>query len=151
MPGFLRINHDNAQKANLQARLFAGTAPFGSIAVEGFLSLLALCLGLRAEQMCHLPQGKRKRGGEVPTRWESASGVKTPASWTWSSLGGLFSCSISSSGNTSLLEGHTAEIFLQVESTDIKHLGLKRLLDYFSSTSFFLSFEAWGFSWCCYF
>lgn len=53
------------------------------------------------------------------------------------------SCSVCLPGNTSPEKGRAAEIFVQVESTDIKHFGLKRLLDYFFSASFFLPLKPW--------
>lgn len=44
-------------------------------------------------------------------------------------------------GNAALVKGHGIEIFVQVKSMGVKHFGLKRLLDYFFSTSFLLSLK----------
>lgn len=79
MPGFLRVNHDNGQKANLPGRPFAGTSPFGSSVVEEFLSLLAHTLGSEQRKCAICPGMKEREVGGVPTRWEPAAGAPPQA------------------------------------------------------------------------
>lgn len=140
MPGFLRINHDNAQKANLQGWLFAGTVPFGFIAVRVFVLGRTLPWAQSRGNVPFALGREKARWGGVPAHRGPASGTLTTATTdngpVWEDC--VFSHWASSSGNTAPTKGHAAEISVQDKSMDRKHLGRKRLLDSFFSTSFFL-------------
>lgn len=133
MPGFLRVNHDNGQKANLPGRPFAGTSPFGSSVVEEILSLLAHTLGSEQRKCAICPGMKEREVGGSPLAGNLLQGLRHRQPVMVASGRTVFSCRTSSSGSTSPMEGHTAKIFVQVESTDRKRFGLQRLLDYFKS------------------
>ena len=58
---------------------------------------------------------------------------------------GRTACFVSNStslpGNAALVKGHGVEISVQVKSMGVKHFELKKLLDYYFSTSFLLSLK----------